>query len=96
MEDWLNLADVGAERTSNLHPYEAEITALMENPKLELKLLSEEFGLEMSESYVWVETKLQLKELAAALRKERVFAVDTEQHSLRSFLGFTALIQVNC
>lgn len=87
--------DVGAERTSNLHPYEAEITALMVNPKLELELLSEEFGLEMSESYVWVETELQLKELAAALSKERVFAVDTEQHSLRSFLGFTALIQVS-
>lgn len=49
----------------------------------------------MSELYVWVNTELQLKELVEALSKERVFAVDTEQHSLRSFLGFTALIQVN-
>lgn len=67
----------------------------MENPKLEFKLISGNFDLEMSESYVWVETELQLKELAAMLSKERVFAVDTEQHSFRSFLGFTALIQVN-
>lgn len=67
----------------------------MENPKLEFKLISGNFDLEMSESHVWVETELQLKELAAMLSKERVFAVDTEQHSFRSFLGFTALIQVN-
>ncbi|EXC01253.1 Exosome component 10 [Morus notabilis] len=87
--------DVGSEPASNSHPYEAEITALMENPKLEFKLISGNFDLEMSESYVWVETELQLKELAAMLSKERVFAVDTEQHSFRSFLGFTALIQVS-
>ena len=48
----------------------------------------------MRDSYVWVATESQLKELADVLRKQKVFAVDTEQHSLRSFLGFTALIQV--
>lgn len=50
--------------------------------------------LKICDSYVWVETESQLKELAAVLSKERVFSVDTEQHSMRSFLGFTALIQV--
>lgn len=50
--------------------------------------------MEMRDSYVWVETESQLKELADILAKSKVFAVDTEQHSLRSFLGFTALIQV--
>lgn len=49
---------------------------------------------EMSDSYVWVDSELKLKELADVLSKESVFAVDTEQHSLHSFLGFTALIQV--
>ena len=49
---------------------------------------------EMKNSYVWVDTEFKLKELADVLSKECVFAVDTEQHSLHSFLGFTALIQV--
>lgn len=48
----------------------------------------------LRESYVWVETETQLQEMVDLLSKESVFAVDTEQHSLRSFLGFTALVQV--
>ena len=92
---WENSADVGAENASNSHPYGAEITKLLESPKLELNLPSDDGDLEMSESYIWVQTESQLQDLAAALSKQRVFAVDTEQHSLRSFLGFTALVQVN-
>lgn len=50
--------------------------------------------MDMSDTYVWIDNESKLKELAQVLSKEKVFAVDTEQHSLRSFLGFTALIQV--
>lgn len=50
--------------------------------------------LDMSCSYTWVDTEPQLESLAGLLRREKVFAVDTEQHSFRSFLGFTALMQV--
>ncbi|KAL5978634.1 hypothetical protein ACLOJK_029751, partial [Asimina triloba] len=39
--------------------------------------------------------KSQLQELAGVLSKEQFFAVDTEQHSARSFLGFTALMQIS-
>ncbi|KAJ1404317.1 Ribonuclease H-like superfamily [Sesbania bispinosa] len=39
--------------------------------------------------------EMQLQELVDVLSKERFFAVDTEQHSLRSFLGFTALVQIS-
>ena len=67
---------------------------MLESPVLELRLADEERDSETSESFIWVETELQLKELTETLSKESVFAVDTEQHSLRSFLGFTALIQV--
>lgn len=49
----------------------------------------------MSDSYVWVDTEEKLESLARLLSEERVFAVDTEHHSLRSFLGFTALMQVS-
>lgn len=84
-----------AEKPLNCHPYETEITVLLENPLLEFGFLRGEYSLEMSDSYVWVETESQLKDLAEALAKEKVFAVDTEQHSFRSFLGFTALIQVS-
>ncbi|XP_015866330.3 protein RRP6-like 3 isoform X3 [Ziziphus jujuba] len=86
---------VNADNTWDKHPYEAEITALLENPRLEFNLRTDKMDLNMSESYVWVNTELQLKELVEALNKETVFAVDTEQHSLRSFLGFTALIQIS-
>lgn len=95
----VSLICTDAEKPSNCHPYETEITALLENPRLdEFEFLrGGEYSLEMSDSYVWVETESELKKLAETLAKEKVFAVDTEQHSLRSFLGFTALIQVtNC
>lgn len=84
------------ENDLNSHPYEAEITALLDNPGLEFSFINEYTNLKMSETYTWVETETQLKELVDVLSKERVFSVDTEQHSLRSFLGFTALIQVHC
>ncbi|KAH0930188.1 hypothetical protein HID58_015915 [Brassica napus] len=90
------LEDGGGEKPSNSHPYESEITVLLESPRLdEFEFLRGEYSLEMSGSYVWVETESELKKLAETLAKEKVFAVDTEQHSLRSFLGFTALIQIS-
>ncbi|KAL2328352.1 hypothetical protein Fmac_021779 [Flemingia macrophylla] len=83
------------ENASNSHPFEADITALLKNPQPEIELGSEIVDLEMKDSYVWVHTKMQLKKLVDVLSEERFFAVDTEQHSLRSFLGFTALIQIS-
>jgi cobalt/nickel-transporting P-type ATPase D len=49
---------------------------------------------DMSTSYNWVDTEVKLEQLARLLSEERAFAVDTEQHSIRSFLGYTALMQV--
>ncbi|KAK4714187.1 hypothetical protein R3W88_020094 [Solanum pinnatisectum] len=89
--------DDSNEDSTNLHPYKEEITELMKSSNVEFL---EHFGgnfedFTMHESYVWVESESQLMELAEVLSKERVFAVDTEQHSLRSFLGFTALVQIS-
>ncbi|MCD7468535.1 hypothetical protein HAX54_006870 [Datura stramonium] len=89
--------DNSSEDSINCHPYKAEVTELLKSSNVEFL---EHFGgnfedLTMRESYVWVESESQLRELAEVLSKERVFAVDTEQHSLRSFLGFTALIQIS-
>ncbi|XP_062188012.1 protein RRP6-like 3 isoform X2 [Phragmites australis] len=50
---------------------------------------------EMSTSYNWVDTEAQLEHLARLLGEEKAFSVDTEQHSLRSFLGYTALMQIS-
>ncbi|KAA8524681.1 hypothetical protein F0562_011104 [Nyssa sinensis] len=91
----LKLSDSNNENSSSSHPYQAEITALLKNPHLEFNFVDGNMDLKMSDSYVWVETHSQLQELVDVLSKERVFAVDTEQHSLRSFLGFTALIQIS-
>lgn len=49
----------------------------------------------MSNSYNWVNTKAQLEHLAGLLGEEKAFGVDTEQHSFRSFLGYTALVQIS-
>ena len=77
-----------------MHPFESEIKALLENPELEFEFCNGTMSMDMSDTYVWIDDESKLKELAQVLSKEKVFAVDTEQHSLRSFLGFTALIQV--
>ncbi|KAA8526511.1 hypothetical protein F0562_008286 [Nyssa sinensis] len=91
----LKLNDSNNEISSNSHPYKAEITPLLDYPQFEFNFVDGNMDMEMSDSYVWVETDSQLQELVDVLSKERVFAVDTEQHSLRSFLGFTALIQIS-
>ncbi|CAL5086473.1 unnamed protein product [Urochloa decumbens] len=50
---------------------------------------------EMHTPYNWVDTEAQLEHLAKLLSEEKAFAVDTEQHSVRSFLGYTALMQIS-
>lgn len=67
----------------------------LSNPPVDITKTNDIKDLTMTEAYVWVETDAQLKELADVLVKETVFSVDTEQHSMHSFLGFTALMQVN-
>lgn len=84
---------------SDLHPYKGEISKLMKNPNVGILELfdgcEKKWSLEMGGSYEWVEDEAQLRELVEVLSNEKMLAVDTEQHSLRSFLGFTALIQVH-
>ena len=85
-----------ADNDVNSYPYESEILSLLENSSSEFDFISSERNdFTLSDTYIWVETASQLEELVDVLNKETVFAVDTEQHSLRSFLGFTALVQVN-
>lgn len=77
-----------------VHPYEEEITSLMENLSTPVEFVNNREQFVMDDSYVWINTEEKLEMLASLLTKEKAFAVDTEQHSLRSFLGFTALMQV--
>ncbi|KAI4334090.1 hypothetical protein L6164_018823 [Bauhinia variegata] len=90
----LKLNDSSDENASNVHPYEAEITELLKIPP-EINLNAEIVDVKMNDTYIWVQTEMQLKELVNVLSRERFLAVDTEQHSLRSFLGFTALVQIS-
>lgn len=91
----LNLTDSINAKSSNSHPYEREIMILLKNPRLEYRFFYEISLTGMSELYIWVQSESQLRELVDLLSKEKVFAVDTEQHRIRSFLGFTALLQIS-
>ncbi|XP_023531755.1 protein RRP6-like 3 isoform X1 [Cucurbita pepo subsp. pepo] len=88
--------DMNTDNDVNSYPYESEILSLLENSSSEFDFISSERNdFTLSDTYIWVETASQLEELVDVLNKETVFAVDTEQHSLRSFLGFTALVQIS-
>ncbi|XP_073148987.1 protein RRP6-like 3 [Henckelia pumila] len=97
----LHASDLQAdEECTNLHPYEGEISRLINNPNVEILecLYGDDYecgGSTMGCSFVWVDSETGLRELVEVLSEVRVFAVDTEQHSSRSFLGFTALVQIS-
>ncbi|KAL9259092.1 RRP6-like 3-like protein [Drosera capensis] len=84
-----------ADKNVNSHPFEVEIGALLEDPKFDSSAFDGKIVMEMTGSHIWVETESQLQEVVDVLRKQKIIGVDTEQHSLRSFLGFTALIQIS-
>ncbi|CAN6457551.1 unnamed protein product [Victoria cruziana] len=84
-----------SEKVSSLHPYEDQINALLEQPTPpQLTVVSSSKAC-TGDSYIWVQTKSGLELLAKLLSEEEFFAVDTEQHRLHSFLGFTALMQIS-
>lgn len=87
---------ITAAKSSNSHPYEREILTLLTNSQLDYDIFDEIAMTGMTKSHIWVESESQLRELVYVLSEQKLFAVDTEQHSLRSFLGFTALVQVTC
>ncbi|KAK1261149.1 hypothetical protein QJS04_geneDACA018027 [Acorus gramineus] len=84
-----------SETSMKPHPYRDEIASLLENLVIPTRFASDDECGEMEGSCVLVETVSELEALAQALSGESVFAVDTEQHGLRSFLGFTALMQIS-
>ncbi|XP_013608260.1 PREDICTED: exosome complex exonuclease RRP6-like [Brassica oleracea var. oleracea] len=80
--------------TENCHPFRKEIGALIDNPP-EHSFWTSFTKEDTSKDCMWVDSSLQLRELANKLAEQNVFAVDTEQHNLRSYLGFTALMQIS-
>ncbi|CAO2814378.1 unnamed protein product [Amaranthus hypochondriacus] len=89
------LPDSTDAKLSNSHPYEREILTLLTNSQLDYDIFDEIAMTGMTKSHIWVESESQLRELVYVLSEQKLFAVDTEQHSLRSFLGFTALVQIS-
>jgi hypothetical protein len=93
----LCLFSIVTESTQKMHPFEEEITSLLDNPtkySAFCNFTPSSQSPEMSTSYNWINTEAQLENLARLLGEEKAFGVDTEQHSFRSFLGYTALVQV--
>ncbi|CAL5083207.1 unnamed protein product [Urochloa decumbens] len=83
------------ESSQRVHPFEEEITALLNKPPDFCNFMLADQCPEMHTPYNWVDTEAQLEHLAKLLSEEKAFAVDTEQHSVRSFLGYTALMQIS-
>ncbi|KAF0908796.1 hypothetical protein E2562_028598 [Oryza meyeriana var. granulata] len=83
------------ESSQKVHPFEEEITSLLNNPPGFQNFMPGGQCPEMSSSYNWIDTYAQLENLARLLDDEKAFAVDTEQHSFRSFLGYTTLMQIS-
>ncbi|WZZ89679.1 hypothetical protein YC2023_118258 [Brassica napus] len=80
--------------TEKCHPSRKEIGALIDNPP-EHSFWTSFTKEDTSKDCMWVDSSLQLRELANKLAEQNVFAVDTEQQNLRSYLGFTALMQIS-
>jgi len=79
------------------HPYEDVIRALAEDPK---PSLAHYYGGNvmppgMTGPCVWVQTRSQLEVLVEVLKEEKQIGVDIEHHHVRSFRGFTSLVQVS-
>ncbi|XP_057829947.2 protein RRP6-like 3 isoform X2 [Cryptomeria japonica] len=93
---FLHLHQHGEGDTAKIsHPYEDRIRYLLDHPPHPLQFNSMSDLLSMDGPYTWIQERSELEVLSQLLSCEHVFAVDTEQHSLRSFLGFTALIQIS-
>uniref|UniRef100_J3MLA7 3'-5' exonuclease domain-containing protein n=1 Tax=Oryza brachyantha TaxID=4533 RepID=J3MLA7_ORYBR len=83
------------ESSQKVHPFEDEITSFVNNPPGFKNFMPDGQCPEMSSSYNWIDTEAQLDNMARLLDDEKAFAVDTEQHTLRSFSGYTALMQIS-
>ncbi|KAJ7553277.1 hypothetical protein O6H91_06G090800 [Diphasiastrum complanatum] len=79
------------------HPFSSEIHKLLENvSEAPISFNKVDDGPPpLDGPYIWVETREQLQDLVEILSKEKEFAVDIEHHSIRSFLGFIALLQIS-
>jgi len=73
----------------SLHPYHQEIIAWKHRQEIVLPL-----PVPTLENFVWIDSEDQLRETAKILSREFIIAVDTESHTVDSYLGFICLIQI--
>lgn len=78
------------------HPYEDVIRVLGDDPKPSFAQFYDDNVMPpgMEGPCVWVKTRSQLEELVEVLKEEKEIGVDIEHHHVRSFRGFTSLVQV--
>ena len=78
------------------HPYEHEIRALEYAPWQVVDVSSIEPEMPAADRpFSFIDSETSLLKLIAELRHEQEVAVDLEHHSLRSFQGFTCLMQIS-
>lgn len=86
--------------TSDEHPYAVELKHLR-YPERQMEWVSKEEASVLHEKYkvdrkyTYVDSKVELEKMKDVLEKVDEFAVDLEHHSMRSFQGFTCLMQIS-
>ena len=88
-------AKVSLDKSSNEHPYSHEIKNI-KYPEFVYKHREPiPYHDVATTTATWVETKEQLDEMLAALRKSTEIAIDLEHHDFHSYRGFVCLMQVS-
>lgn len=88
---------VSGDAAASWHPFSADIAAATERMKsAPFDPSNKTLFVPLSEdSLHWIDTEEQLLDAAEKIRTASAIAVDLEHHSVRSFQGFTCLIQIS-
>ena len=86
---------IGASSDRNQHPYKFELEQFEPSPE-DMKLGDETMYKPIEETeFIFVNTNKQLSKLVEVLKNVKLFSVDLEHHSFRSFQGIVCLMQIS-
>jgi ribonuclease D len=85
---------ISLEKSPSSHPYLPELEKLVIRPE-QMKVETVKFSKDLKNPVIYVDTFIKFQEMIEKLENSEEIAVDLEHHSLRSYLGFTCLMQIS-